>query len=173
MEHPAIKILNTHRTMAISTVRPDGWPQTTIVGYANRGFELYFLIYRASQKFANIKHDDRISIAVSAEPAELSQLQAVYAGAKAREITDPAEREAAWHLLMERHSNLAGLKIADASEAVFMLAKCKYVSMLDYTQGPGHQEHCVVDDDGRAAPSDVDEEKWGRDVAELLTRNGQ
>lgn len=164
MEEPAIKILNAHRIMAISTVRPDGWPQTTIVGYANRGFELVFLIYRASQKFANIQHDDRVSIAVAVEPRELTELQAVYAGAKAREINDPAEREAAWRLLMERHSNLSGFKIPDSSEAVFMAAKCKYVSVLDYTQGPGHREHFVVDDEGRAAQSDVVEEKWGRDA---------
>ena len=65
MEHLAIRILNAHQTMAISTVRPDGWPQTTIVGYANRGFDIVFLIYRTGQKWANIQHDDRISIAVS------------------------------------------------------------------------------------------------------------
>ncbi len=52
MEQPAISILNKHRIMAISTVRPDGWPQTTVVGYANQGFDIIFLIFRASQKFA-------------------------------------------------------------------------------------------------------------------------
>ena len=33
----AIQILDGHRLMAISTVRSDGWPQTTVVGYANIG----------------------------------------------------------------------------------------------------------------------------------------
>ena len=56
MEHTAVKILNRHGVMAISTVRPDGWPQTTMVGYANQGFDLFFLIFRASQKLANIQH---------------------------------------------------------------------------------------------------------------------
>ena len=68
VEHPAIRILNANRMMAISTVRPDGWPQTTIVGYANRGFELLFMIYRSGQKFANIAKDDRVSIAVGDTP---------------------------------------------------------------------------------------------------------
>ena len=36
MEQPALQILNDNRVMSIATVRPDGWPQTTIVGYANR-----------------------------------------------------------------------------------------------------------------------------------------
>jgi len=144
MEQAAIRILNTHRIMAISTIRPDGWPQTTIVGYANRGFDLVFLIYRSSQKLANIRHDDRISIAVAAEPAELDQLQAVYASAHAREITVESEREAAWRQLMERHANLAGSQIPEATEAVFMAARCEHVSMLDFTQGLGHREQLIV-----------------------------
>lgn len=149
MEHVAISILNAHQTMAISTVRPDGWPQTTIVGYANRGFEIIFLIYRTGQKWSNIQHDDRISIAVASEPLELASLQAVYAGAHASEIVDEQERQEAWYQLMQRHANLAGAKIPEASEGVFMRAKCKYVSVLDFTQGPGHREQFTLDDQGR------------------------
>lgn len=162
MEHPAIAILNRNRTMAISTVRPDGWPQTTIVGYANRGFDVVFLIYRSSQKLANIEHDDRISFAVGQEPPALGDLQAVYAGAHAHEITDDNEREQAWRLLMERHANLSGSQLPEASEAVFIRARCKYVSMLDFTQGLGHREQFTVDDAG--APSEVRSEKDRWDV---------
>jgi nitroimidazol reductase NimA-like FMN-containing flavoprotein (pyridoxamine 5'-phosphate oxidase superfamily) len=161
MEQPAITILNSHRTMAISTVRPDGWPQTTIVGYANRGFELVFMIFRASQKFANIQKDDRVSIAVGAEPRELGELKAVYAGAHASEITDPAGREAAWRLLMERHSNLGGFQMPDGKEAVFMRAVCKYVSVLDFSQGLGHREQLTIDDSGVPVQTGVEAESWG------------
>jgi len=149
VEHIAIQILNAHQTMAISTVRPDGWPQTTIVGYTNRGFDIIFLIYRTGQKWANIQHDDRISIAVASEPLELANLQAVYAGAHATEIADEAERQEAWQQLMQRHANLAGSLIPEASEAVFMRARCKYVSVLDFTQGIGHREQFTLDDQGR------------------------
>ena len=161
MEHTAVKILNAHRIMAISTVRPDGWPQTTIVGYANDGFELVFLIYRSGQKFANIEQDDRISIAVAAEPAELSDLKAVYAGGHAREITDANERAQAWKQLMERHSNLAGFRIPDASEAVFMRMTCKYVSVLDFSQGIGHREQLTVDDSGAPVNVAAGKDEWG------------
>ena len=73
MEQPAIEILNANRIMSIATVRPDGWPQTTIVGYANEGFRLYFLIYRTSQKFENISRDDRVSISIGQEPESLRE----------------------------------------------------------------------------------------------------
>lgn len=161
MEHTAVKILNNHRIMAISTVRPDGWPQTTIVGYVNRGFDIYFLIFRSGQKLANIQHDDRISMAVASEPAELSSLQAVYSGAHAREITDQAERDEVWRLLMERASNLAGFKMPEAHEAAFMKATCKYVSVLDFTQGIGHAEKLTLGDEGTPVEVDGVEDEWG------------
>jgi nitroimidazol reductase NimA-like FMN-containing flavoprotein (pyridoxamine 5'-phosphate oxidase superfamily) len=165
MEHDAIRILNQHRIMAISTVRPDGWPQTTIVGYVNRGFDLIFMIFRSSQKYANIRKDPRISIAVASEPNDMSDLQAVYAGAKAEEITDQAERAEAWKRLMERHSNLAGFKMPGASEAVFMRARCKYVSLLDYTQGPGHNEQLVVGEGGEPVAAEQKKEEWGQEAS--------
>jgi len=151
--------------MAISTVRPDGWPQTTIVGYVNRGFDLFFLIFRSGQKLANIQHDDRISIAVAAEPSDMHGLQAVYVGAHAREITDQAERDEAWRLLMERASNLAGFNMPEAREAAFMKATCKYISVLDFSQGIGHMEEFTVDDSGTIVEGAPKTDGWALSAA--------
>lgn len=148
MLQPAIAILDSHRMMAISTVRPDGWPQTTIVGYANQGWDVYFLIFRQSQKFQNIEHDDRVSIAVSREPDFLSDIRAVFAGAHAAEVTEPHERALALQLLLERHPNLADFGLPDNAETALMRARCKYVSVLDYSKGIGHSEALTVDGDG-------------------------
>ena len=151
MQKEAEQILDMHRIMAVSTVRPDGWPQTTIVGYANQGFTIYFLVSRFSQKFANIHHDGRISIAVGEEPAELREIKAVYAGAHAAEVADPGQREVAWRLLMERHPNLADYVLPEPSEAAMMRADCKYVSVLDYSKGLGHSEALTI---GAASTAD-------------------
>jgi hypothetical protein len=37
MEDKAAGILDQNRVMAIATVGPDGWPQATMVSYANEG----------------------------------------------------------------------------------------------------------------------------------------
>jgi nitroimidazol reductase NimA-like FMN-containing flavoprotein (pyridoxamine 5'-phosphate oxidase superfamily) len=140
MEQPAITILNAHRIMTIATVRPDGWPQATIVGYANEGFRLYFLTYRSSQKFENIARDSRVAITVGQEPTELRQIKAVYAGCEVRELTDTKERGRAWMLLAERHPNLTDLAPPETAEVATMVADCRYVSVLDYSQGLGHAE---------------------------------
>lgn len=140
MEQPGISILNAHRLMTIATVRPDGWPQATIVGYANEGWSLYFLIYRGSQKFANIMRDRRVAITVGSEPAEISSIKAVYAGCEAFELTELSERSHAWNLLAQRHPNLTDLAPPQSSDVATMVAQCRHVSMLDYTKKLGHTE---------------------------------
>ena len=145
MEQPALQILDDNRIMSIATVRPDGWPQSTIVGYANEGWRLYFLIYRTSQKFENISLDNRISVSVGHEPRQLREIKAVYAGCHAREVTDTKERSRAWELLAKRHPNLTDLAPPQRSEVATMVAECRYVSVLDYSQGLGHTESLTVD----------------------------
>lgn len=145
MEQPALQILEDNRIMSIATVRPDGWPQSTIVGYANEGWRLYFLIYRSSQKFANIAHDNRVSVSIGHEPAQLRDIKAVYAGCCAREVTDTRERSHAWQLLAQRHPNLTDLAPPQNDEVATMVAECRYVSVLDYSQGLGHSEALTME----------------------------
>ncbi|HEU4696416.1 MAG TPA: pyridoxamine 5'-phosphate oxidase family protein [Sphingomicrobium sp.] len=165
MEQTAITILDHHRIMAISTLRPDGWPQTTIVGYANEGFDIFFLIFRSSQKFQNIAHDGRVSIAVGEEPENLAELEAVYAGGHAVEVTEPNQRDYAWRLLVQRHPNLADFEDPDFKDTALMRATCKYVSTLDFTKGFGHKEELTLGDGGTAIERGRGEDEWGASAA--------
>jgi nitroimidazol reductase NimA-like FMN-containing flavoprotein (pyridoxamine 5'-phosphate oxidase superfamily) len=160
VQEPAIEILNSYRTMAISTLRPDGWPQTTIVGYVNEGLTLYFLIFRSSQKLANIRRDKRISIAVGGEPKELDQLTAVYAAAHATELTDDRERAQAWSLLQSRHPNLANFDLPERTDAAMIKATCQFVSVLDFRKGPGHIDEMSIADKGTPR-HETRTEQWG------------
>lgn len=161
MERKATEILDAHRVMAIATLRPDGWPQNTIVGYANDGLLLYFLISRSSQKLANIERDDRISVAIGREPADFRELKAVYAGARASEVTDPKQRKKAWRLLMERHPNLADFELPDRSDAAMMRAPLMFVSILDFAKGLGHADDLTVSGPGLAAMQPARDDDWG------------
>jgi len=143
-EEPALQILKDNRIMSIATVRPDGWPQSTIVGYANEGWRLYFLVYRASQKFENISHNNRVSVSIGHEPSELRQIKAVYAGCLAREVTEASEKSRVWMLLAERHPNLTDLAPPGNAEVATMVAECRHVSVLDYSQALGHTESLTI-----------------------------
>ena len=45
-----LTLLDQHRIMTVATLRPDGWPQATTIGYVNDGLTLYFLCGLDSQK---------------------------------------------------------------------------------------------------------------------------
>ena len=62
---------------------------------------------------------------------------------------------------MERDSNLAGFKMPEAHEAAFMKATCKYVSVLDFSQGLGHGEQLIIDERGEAVDLEPRQDKWG------------
>jgi hypothetical protein len=100
--------------------------------------------YRASQKFRNIAQNDRVAITVAHEPAQLRDIQAVYAGCTVHEVTDLAERRRAWELMAKRHPNLTDLAPPENGEVAIMAADCKHISVLDYTQGLGHTENVTV-----------------------------
>ena len=77
MEQKAVDILEQNRLMALATVRADGWPQNTMVGYANDGLLLYFVISRQSQKFGNIQNDDRVSLVIGRDFHDPSTIKAL------------------------------------------------------------------------------------------------
>lgn len=166
MEEQAISILDAHRVMAISTVRPDGWPQTTIVGYANNGLLLYFLISRGSQKLANIERDNRISVAIGKEPRDMLKLKAVYAGAKACEVTGPEQTKLGWALLQERHPNLKEFLLPERADAALMVAKLEHLSVLDFSHGMGLSSALPSppEPDGRGASLSDETETLGTSV---------
>ena len=59
-----LTILDQHRIMTIATLRPDGWPQATTVGYANEGLTLYFLCLRNRRQQTNRARQFAATIAV-------------------------------------------------------------------------------------------------------------
>ena len=166
MEQAAIKILDLHPIMSNATVRPDGWPQNEIVGYANEGFDIFLLISRSIQKFANVVHDDRVSMAVGEEPENLRELNAVYAGAHACEVTGPEQRDYAWRLLMTCHPDLGRFEPPRESETAIMRATCKCVSVVDFSQGFGHREELTIGGRAVAVEVAVLKDEWGSSAAE-------
>ena len=60
-----VDLLDHHRIMTIATNRTDGWPQATVVGYANDGLIIYSFIDRNGQKYENLTRDPRVSISIA------------------------------------------------------------------------------------------------------------
>ena len=160
MEQKAIDILDQHRLMAIATLRADGWPQATMVTYANEGLLLYFIVSRASQKYANIERDSRVSIVVGRDFEDPSRIRALSIAANASEVRDPSQRERAINLILQRHPALAKLPRPDLEHSAVMRAYCSIVSVLDYSKGFGHADLLTVSPGGVEMTPARDDD-WG------------
>lgn len=160
MEQKAVDILDQHRLMAIATLRADGWPQATMVSYANEGLLLYFIVSRASQKYANIERDRRVSIVVGRDFEDPSQIKALSIAANASEVRDPKQRERAIDLILQRHPALVKLPRPNMEHSAVMRAYCSIVSILDYSKGFGHADLLTVSPGGVEMTPARDDD-WG------------
>src|SRR5215472_5070428 len=86
-----LTILDQHRIMTIATLRPDGWPQATTVGYANEGLTFYFLCLRDSQKAANLARDDRVSLTIDHDTPDAMATTGLSMAARAQAVADRDE----------------------------------------------------------------------------------
>jgi len=167
MEQKAVQILNQHRLMTIATLRADGWPQATMVSYANDGLLLYFMISRSGQKYANIARDSRVSVAVGRDVEDPSQIRALSIAANASEVRDPAQRRRAIALIIERHPGLAKLPAPNLNHSAVMRAYCSIVTVLDYSKGFGHADLLTVGPGGTEMTPARDDD-WGFSVSEQV-----
>jgi general stress protein 26 len=161
MKDKVIDILDRHRLMAIATLRSDGWPQTTTVGYANDGLLIYFLISRQSQKFANLARDDRASIAVGGGGDDLSRIRALSLAAHVSEVADRDQRDLAWRSLLKRHPAYRSFPAPDYGRAAMMRARCTIATVLDYSQGFGHADVATVGTDQLVTMAPARPDDWG------------
>lgn len=137
-----LALLDQHRIMTIATLRPDGWPQATTVGYANEGLTLYFLCGPDSQKAANLARDDRVSVTVDHDTSQVMEIQGLSMAAHARRVDDPAEAEKVLHLLMAKYLQQPSLPLPmpKPEEIRVFRVTPSVISVLDYTKGFGHTD---------------------------------
>jgi len=136
-----LSLLDQHRIMTLATLRPDGWPQATTVGYANDGLVLYFLCGLDSQKAANLARDDRVSLTIDHDTAQVMDIQGLSMAARASAVTDPAEMEKAARLLMARYPPQVGAPPMPTTADVRMFRVTPtMISVLDYSKGFGHTD---------------------------------
>ena len=138
-----LAILEQNRIMTIATLRPDGWPQATTVGYANDGLSLYFLCGPDSQKAANLARDDRVSLTIDHDTPQVMDITGLSMAARAEAVADPAEAEKALRLLLQKYpQQQEPLPIAmptPADVAIFRVTPV-VISVLDYVKGFGHTD---------------------------------
>jgi general stress protein 26 len=157
-----LKLLDSNRLMSVATNRADGWPQNTIVGYANEGLTLYCFVARTSQKFVNIQRDARVSIAIASEVIDPNAIQGLSMAARAAPVRDRAEFDRAAAIFLKRYPEYASFPAPDPAFAPMMRFDPEIVSVLDYTKGFGHSDLVTVSTPQRAAKIETHKRGWFR-----------
>jgi nitroimidazol reductase NimA-like FMN-containing flavoprotein (pyridoxamine 5'-phosphate oxidase superfamily) len=137
-----LTLLDQHRIMTVATLRPDGWPQATTVGYVNDGLTLYFLCGLDSQKAKNLALDDRISLTIDHDTAELMTITGLSMAAHAHAVEDRAEAEKVLRMLPLKYPDAPPLpmKMPSPDEIRVFRVTPMVISVLDYTKGFGQTD---------------------------------
>src|SRR3954452_4762591 len=88
-----LTLLDQHRIMTVATLRPDGWPQATTVGYVNEGLRIYFMCAKESQKAKNLAWDDRVSLTIDHDVSNPLAIRGLSMAGHAAPIVEPARLE--------------------------------------------------------------------------------
>lgn len=137
-----LTLLDQHRIMTIATLRPDGWPQATTVGYASEGLTLYFLCGLDSQKAANLARDDRVSLTIDHDTSDIMAITGLSMAAHAQAETDPVEAGKVMQMLMQKYPeqvSLPGPMPGPEDVRIFRVTPT-VISVLDYSKGFGHTD---------------------------------
>jgi nitroimidazol reductase NimA-like FMN-containing flavoprotein (pyridoxamine 5'-phosphate oxidase superfamily) len=123
-------------------LRPDGWPQATTVGYVNEGLTLYFLCGLDSQKAKNLARDDRLSLTIDHDTADLMTITGLSMAARAHAVDDRAEAEKVLRMLPLKYPEARPLpmKMPSPDEVRLFRVTPSVISVLDYSKGFGHTD---------------------------------
>ena len=135
-----LSLLKEHRIMSLATLRPDGWPQATTVGYASDGLLLYFLCGPDSQKSANLARDDRVSLTIDHDTPDLMAITGLSMAAHAQAIVDPAEANKVLRMLPLKYPEQMPVPMPTPEDVRLFRVTPTVISVLDYAKGFGHTE---------------------------------
>jgi Uncharacterized stress protein (general stress protein 26) len=129
-----LAILAENRIMSLATLRADGWPQVTMVGYAHDDLTLYCTVGRSSQKLANISRNPRVSVAIGQDQPK--RLRGLSMAGKAAPVTEIDEIERLNNVIATRYPEQTIFAPREASCAVLRITP-KLVSIIDLAKAPG------------------------------------
>jgi nitroimidazol reductase NimA-like FMN-containing flavoprotein (pyridoxamine 5'-phosphate oxidase superfamily) len=140
LKKTALEILSAHRVLTIATLRPDGWPQATTVCFANNGIRIYIVVPRNSQKFANVSHDSRVSIAVCGDVHDPMTSTALSMAARTAEVTGSEESAQVLAVMRGRYPEYAAFPDPDPDMTAILRVTPEILSILDYSKGFAHTD---------------------------------
>ena len=142
LKRQILAIMDAHRIMTVATLRPDGWPQATTVGFAHEELTLYFLCGAQSQKAMNLAFDQRVSITIDHDVPQVMKISGLSLAGRVSRIRDAGEATRVMGLLIARYPEQGQSpgELPPASAVAIFKVTPIVISLLDYAKGFGHAE---------------------------------
>jgi nitroimidazol reductase NimA-like FMN-containing flavoprotein (pyridoxamine 5'-phosphate oxidase superfamily) len=131
------EVLRSQHLMTLATIRPDGYPQATLLNYIADDLTLYFATDPASQKVANIKRNNKVSVAIASQTEDFYKLSGLSMTGVATRIM---EKEAADRLSVRLFRALPQSKKfvpQDPRQLAIFSVTPVAISLVDYASGFG------------------------------------
>ena len=135
-----LALLDGNRIMTVATLRPDGWPQATTVGYVSEGLVLYFLCSPQSQKAQNLALDNRVSVTIDRDAADPMAITGLSMAARAKRVSDPDEIARVLDALPAKYPEYKALAMPAPDQVSVFRVSPEVISVLDYSKGFGHAD---------------------------------
>lgn len=135
----ALEILDSATNVTLATIRPDGYPQATIVNYIHEGLTIYIGVGKDSQKVKNIEHCNKVSLAVNADFTDWEHVHGLSLGGVAEVVKDAAESARIEAVMDAKFPDMQEWAHSDARHTiVFLKVTPQVISLLNYEKGVGH-----------------------------------
>lgn len=139
------KVMDDHRIMTVATVRNDGYPQATTVGFVHDGLVLYFVCGSGSQKARNLRLDPKVSVTIDTDHEDFKHIRGLSLGGIASEVTNMNDIRWVYERFQQRYPEMESMEMPDAEEVSVFKIEPKVISVLDYSKGFGHTELADVE----------------------------
>ena len=130
-------VLQSQHLMTLATIRPDGYPQATILNYIADDFALYFATDAGSQKVNNIKLNDKVSIAIASQTEDFYKLSGLSMAGHARRIMEKDKAEKIALRLFCRLPQSKRFVPQEPSQLAVFSVTPTVISLIDYAAGFG------------------------------------
>lgn len=143
-KHRIHSILEKNPDMTIATVREDGFPQANTVSFVNDGLMIYFGTGKSSQKAANIKKNEKVSLAITSPYHFWKDIEGLSISGYASVVDEPAEYRKVGKLLTDKYPLVH--EFADTASENIMIIKVdpQQIFLLDYSVAVGHTKKYIT-----------------------------
>ena len=144
MRMKILDLLARHNNMTIATVRSDGYPQATTVGYVNDGLDIYFGCGAKSQKARNLARNNKVSAAIDSDHENWAEIEGLSLGGAATPVTSVNELEKVGALFVEKFPQVAAFTPEQQMGTTIFRVTPSVISVLDYSKGFGRSDLVAV-----------------------------